>query len=430
MIHIDIKYVKLSTGGAAYLLILVDDFSRYRAIVSLPKRSDQLMSFKEVVLYWENITQRKIQCVRKDGSGENFNEDLLTFLHSRGAFEDVPPPYSPQLNGVAERSIRIIFDRVRAMMLWANAPQRFWMEAAFYAVHILNMLPSESLPDDSIPSILFNHEQPKFQDLRAWGCRVIYKKPSIQVENTTLDPRGTEGIFVGYTKYWRIYDPALDRIILTHDLIFYEDTPGWANQVASELSIPRPYTRIQYKLRSLSGLTLWDYYWPKPSILTVIQEEFKSHIALEVFQSPTHPIIENGFCNGEQALLHDWPSHSGYVLVIPPLDVVDETIAKIFSEECDAIVLVPYLPQQIWFKALMDFTNGEHFLLDPSSSDHFYTLSETFHESKHYVVMFHITQTYQSLKALKVLPKSGYLSCQNKQEAHAREALIKFSELE
>jgi hypothetical protein len=52
----------------------------------------------------------------------------------------------PQQNGVAERRNHTLMDMVRSMLSYSDLPVKLWMEALKTTVHILNWVPSKSVP--------------------------------------------------------------------------------------------------------------------------------------------------------------------------------------------------------------------------------------------------------------------------------------------
>ena len=58
-------------------------------------------------------------------------------------------PTLGEKNGVAERCNRTLMDMVRNMMSYSNLPLGLWMEALKTAIHILNRVPSKSVPKTS-----------------------------------------------------------------------------------------------------------------------------------------------------------------------------------------------------------------------------------------------------------------------------------------
>jgi GTP-sensing pleiotropic transcriptional regulator CodY len=52
----------------------------------------------------------------------------------------------PQQNEIAERQNRTFMDMVRSTLSYSDLPVKLWMEALRTAVHILNRVPSKSVP--------------------------------------------------------------------------------------------------------------------------------------------------------------------------------------------------------------------------------------------------------------------------------------------
>nr|GEV38935.1 hypothetical protein [Tanacetum cinerariifolium] len=57
----------------------------------------------------------------------------------------LPPPRTPELNGVAERKNRTLLDMVRSMMSRAKLPISFWGYALETVTHILNLVPTKKV---------------------------------------------------------------------------------------------------------------------------------------------------------------------------------------------------------------------------------------------------------------------------------------------
>ena len=77
-------------------------------------------------------------------------------------------PTLREKNGVAERRNRTLMNMVRSMMSYSNLPLGLWMEALKTAIHILNRVPSKSVP--KTPYELWTGRVPSLQHFRVWGC--------------------------------------------------------------------------------------------------------------------------------------------------------------------------------------------------------------------------------------------------------------------
>ena len=61
-------------------------------------------------------TERETTILRSDGGGEYCSKDFENWLGKAGISHQVTPPYTPQLNGVAERTNRTVIESARSKM--------------------------------------------------------------------------------------------------------------------------------------------------------------------------------------------------------------------------------------------------------------------------------------------------------------------------
>jgi hypothetical protein len=91
----------------------------------------------------------------------------------------------PQQNGVAERCNSTLIDMVRSMLSYSTLPISLWMETLKTVVHILNRVPSKSVP--KTPYEMWTARKPTLNYLYVWGYPAEAKlfNPSIG----KLDPK-------------------------------------------------------------------------------------------------------------------------------------------------------------------------------------------------------------------------------------------------
>uniref|UniRef100_A0A2N9GZL8 Integrase catalytic domain-containing protein n=1 Tax=Fagus sylvatica TaxID=28930 RepID=A0A2N9GZL8_FAGSY len=85
----------------------------------------------------------KIFCT--DNAMEYRDSQFLDFIHTQGTIIQRSCAGTSQQNGRAERKHRHILDSVRAFLISASCPERFWGEAALTAIYTINCLPSSAL---------------------------------------------------------------------------------------------------------------------------------------------------------------------------------------------------------------------------------------------------------------------------------------------
>jgi hypothetical protein len=114
-------------------------------------------------------------------------------------------------------------DMVRNMISYSTLPISLWMEALKTAIHILNRVPSKSMP--KTPYELWIESEPSLNHLRVWGCPAEAKAFNPNIEK--LDSKTVSCHFISYperSKGYRFYCP--DRhteIVEIRHAVFLED---------------------------------------------------------------------------------------------------------------------------------------------------------------------------------------------------------------
>jgi hypothetical protein len=129
-------------------------------------------------------------------------------------------PHTSQQNGRAERKHRHILDSVRAALLSASCPEKFWGEATLNVVYTINRLPTLVLKNFSPFEKLFG-KSPEYSILKPFGCACfVLLQPH---EHTKLEPRARLCCFLGYGtehKGYRCWDPISNRLRISRHVTF------------------------------------------------------------------------------------------------------------------------------------------------------------------------------------------------------------------
>ena len=144
-----------SVDGFDLFITFTDDCSRFGYIYPMKERAEALDKFKLFKAEVENQHDRKITIVRSDRGGEYYGRHMpygqipgpfAKFLQENGIKAQYSALGEPQQNGVAERCNRTLMDMVRSMLSHSTLPINLWMEALKTACHVLNKVPSKSVP--------------------------------------------------------------------------------------------------------------------------------------------------------------------------------------------------------------------------------------------------------------------------------------------
>ena len=168
--------------GYDSFIIFIDDYSYYDYIYPIKKRTEALDKFKIFKTEVENQHNLKIKIVRSDRGGYYGRHTLYgqvprlfaRFLQENGIVAQYFTPGEPHQNGVAERRNHTLMDMVRSMISYSTLPMSLWMEALKIAIHILNRVPSKSVP--KIPYELWTERVPSLNHLRVCGGALLRLK--------------------------------------------------------------------------------------------------------------------------------------------------------------------------------------------------------------------------------------------------------------
>jgi hypothetical protein len=109
------------------------------------------------------------------------------------------------------------------MLSYSTLSVELWMEALKTAAHILNRVPSKSVP--KTPYELWFGKKPSLNYLRVWGCPAEAKLFNPQQKK--LDNKTVSCYFIGYpdkSKGYRFYCPdRLTKFVETRQAVFLED---------------------------------------------------------------------------------------------------------------------------------------------------------------------------------------------------------------
>jgi hypothetical protein len=223
-IHSDVLQIgPASKLGHKYILILIDDTSRFNRIYLLKAKSESEKRILEFFAEIKNKINRVPAYFHSDRGGEFSSTKFLSSLQELGVSIERGPADSPQTNGVAERFNGVLLEKIKCMLLQSQVPQSLWHEAACHASDILNVLPHSSLNWQS-PSLILVKAHSLIEPDRTsmplvpFGARVIVHRSN----TLKINPSGVEMLFLGFEEFSdaaRFLDPLTQRIVITRDYV-------------------------------------------------------------------------------------------------------------------------------------------------------------------------------------------------------------------
>jgi hypothetical protein len=165
---------------------------------------------------------RIIKNFRSDNAMKYNEKSFQKFLKQNGTLSHRSCPYTSQQNGRAERKHRHILDTVRAFLISASLPERFWGEAALIAIYTINRVPSPTIHNQTPYELLYD-SAPHYSLLRVFGCICFVTLPPY--ECTKLEPRSRLCCFLGYgitQKGYHCYNSIARRLRISCHVKFWE----------------------------------------------------------------------------------------------------------------------------------------------------------------------------------------------------------------
>nr|GEZ87955.1 integrase, catalytic region, zinc finger, CCHC-type, peptidase aspartic, catalytic [Tanacetum cinerariifolium] len=118
-----------SINGKRYVLVIVDDYSRYTWVHFLRSKDE---APEVIIKFLKRITvlfQSLVIIIRTDNDTEFKNQVLKEYFDTVGISHQMSSVRTPQQNGVVERRNRTLVEAARTMLIFSRAPLFLWAEA-------------------------------------------------------------------------------------------------------------------------------------------------------------------------------------------------------------------------------------------------------------------------------------------------------------
>ncbi|KAI3747152.1 hypothetical protein L6452_09599 [Arctium lappa] len=221
-----------SLGGKKYVLVIVDDYSRYtwvKFLRSKDKTPEVLITFLKMT---QVKIQRQVKVLRTDNGTEFKNKIVDEYLESVGISHQYSAARTPEQNGVVERRNRTLVEAARTMLSQSDLPLFLWAEAVSTACHTQNRSIIHRRFQKT-PYELINNRTPTIKYFHVFGCKcfVLNDRASLNKFSAKAD----EGIFIGYSSTSAAYRVCLKKlkiVVESVNVTFDEDMAS--DQISSE----------------------------------------------------------------------------------------------------------------------------------------------------------------------------------------------------
>ncbi len=105
-----------SMGGSRFFVTFIDDYSRKVWVYPFKQKKEVFAKFVEWKAFVEAQSEAKVKALHTNNGGEYISKRFEEHLKTCGIERQEIPPYTPQLNGVAERMNRNLVEVARCML--------------------------------------------------------------------------------------------------------------------------------------------------------------------------------------------------------------------------------------------------------------------------------------------------------------------------
>ncbi|GJU04140.1 retrovirus-related pol polyprotein from transposon TNT 1-94 [Tanacetum coccineum] len=237
-----------SINGKKYILVIVDDYSRYTWTLFLRSKDETPEVLKEFLTMIQRNLQAPVISVRTDRGTEFLNKTLNAFFKEEGIEHQTSTPRTPEQNGVVERRNRTLVEAARTMLSASKLPLFFWAEAIATACYTQNR--SIIIPTHEKTAYhIINDRKPSIKHLHIFGCTCYLTRDGENLDK--MKEKGDTCILVGYStksKGYRVYNKRTRLIVKSIHLRFDEFKEMSETSVANNTSglIPQRHKVSDY----------------------------------------------------------------------------------------------------------------------------------------------------------------------------------------
>ncbi|GJZ43408.1 retrovirus-related pol polyprotein from transposon TNT 1-94 [Tanacetum coccineum] len=140
LLHIDLcgPMRVASINRLKYILVIVNDYSRFTWVYFLHTKDETLEIIKKFIAQVQLNYNTKIHKIRTDNDTEFMNAILKAHYEKLGIMQQLSTAQTPQQNGIVERCNRTLVEAARTMLILSKLPEFLWAEAVSTACFTQN----------------------------------------------------------------------------------------------------------------------------------------------------------------------------------------------------------------------------------------------------------------------------------------------------
>ncbi|GJU94203.1 retrovirus-related pol polyprotein from transposon TNT 1-94 [Tanacetum coccineum] len=227
-----------SINGKKYVLVIVDDYSRYTWTHFLRSKDET----PEVLIDFLKLVQRglhaQVRTVQTDKGTKFLNKTLHAYFAQEGIEHQTLVARTPKQNGVVKRWNRTLIEAARTMLSATKVPLYFWAEAIATTCFTQNC--SLVIPrHEKTPYHIINDRKPsvKFFHIFVSLCYIVRDGENLN----KMKEKGDTCIFVGYStqsRAYRVYNKRT-RVIVETIHVNFDELPQMASDHVRSNPVPQ-----------------------------------------------------------------------------------------------------------------------------------------------------------------------------------------------
>ncbi|GJS69964.1 retrovirus-related pol polyprotein from transposon TNT 1-94 [Tanacetum coccineum] len=234
-----------SINGKKYILVIVDDYSRYTWTLFLRSKDETPEVLKDFLTMIQRNLQAQVITVRTDRGTEFLNKTLHAYFKEEGIEHQTSTPRTPEQNGIVERRNRTLVEAARTMLSASKLPLSFWAEAVATACYTQNRSIIISTHEKTAYHII-NDRKPSIKHLHIFGCTCYITRDGENLDK--MKEKGDPCVMVGYStqsKGYRVYNKRTRLIVESIHIKFDEIKEMMSDHNSSDLAPQRQEMSVE-----------------------------------------------------------------------------------------------------------------------------------------------------------------------------------------
>ncbi|GJS76188.1 retrovirus-related pol polyprotein from transposon TNT 1-94 [Tanacetum coccineum] len=197
-----------SINGKKYIIMIVDDFSRYTWVYFLHSKDETLEIIKKFIAQAQLNYKAKVCKIHTDNGTEFKNATLKAHYEKLGIMQQFLTARTPQQNGVVERCNHTLVEAARIMLIFSRLPEFLWAEAVATTCFTQNRSIIHTRHNKT-PYELLRGRKPNVEYFHVFGS--LCYPTNDRDDLGKMKPKADIGVFIAMASKHDCLEPVLQR---------------------------------------------------------------------------------------------------------------------------------------------------------------------------------------------------------------------------